>query len=66
MRRRRLIPKPEAPADGMFLIDQWTGDEVFVTFEDLRMMCIDSVRDGPCPTYRDDPTYHMKKQRKRL
>lgn len=72
-RRKPLPPIPKGDPKGMFV--NTPEGEIFVTFEELQQVCSDVMHPMNAfavrqelgkMDWRDDPTYHMKKQRKRL
>lgn len=62
MKRKKLLPKPEPPPDGHMI---WHGEIVTVSqFERETKAFYDSARPFQ-PDWRDDPTYHMKVNKRR-
>lgn len=67
MIRRKPVPKPEAPANGIYFKDPDFGGEVFVSFDELHTACSEIM---VAPSYetgkdnwRDDPTYNLRRKK---
>lgn len=70
--KRRLPPKPEAPADGIYMADP-DGGEMFIKWSELEGACKDmfnpeyfqQVEEQLGKMYwKRDPTYHLNRRTK--
>lgn len=62
MRRKRLLPKPEPPPEGYMF---WYNNIVPIPKFENKMRSFYDVSRRFQPNWRDDPTYHMKINKRR-
>lgn len=62
MRRKKLLPKPEPPPEGYMFF--YNKKMTIPAFEAMVRDFYENTRDK-FPNWRDDPTYHMKINKRR-
>jgi hypothetical protein len=61
-RRRRFLPKPEQPPEGMVYAESQSKGLTLITTDLMQKACAYRLQMAPVPSFRNDPSYNWNRK----